>query len=166
VLVLSWYDRMRPVAGAVAFAVLFSLFAGAQLRPRPKRFTVPAMLAKADPAATIIIQSPMRYLELAYNAPVKLSSRLYYLASPADSLHYTNTDNDDRGLLLLQEWAPLRTEAPTNFLMSHRQFLVWCDRGGGWIMRYLADKDARIALLETNGAEYLFKVTISDNAKL
>ena len=48
--------------------------------------------------------------------------------------------DDDRGLLLLNEFVPVNVQGPESFVKSHRQFLVWGERDKfGWFLRYLAD---------------------------
>lgn len=157
VLVIRRYDTGRPLAGALTFLVLLTGFLGHQVIPRQPRFHTPDLLARADSSSAIVIENPLDFLELTYNAPPQLASRLYYLASRKDSIRYTGTDDDDRGLLLLGRWFPLQAEPPSAFLKHHPRLLIWRgNREQRWLLRKLADAGATITLAANRPGEKLF----------
>ena len=156
-LIIRCYDEGRPLAGALSFLVLLSGFLGHQVIPRQARFHTPDLLARADASSAIVIENPLDFLELTYNAPPQLASRLYYLTSRKDSIRYTGTDDDDRGLLLLGRWFPLQAEGPNDFLKHHPRLLIWRGaREQRWLLRKLADDGVTITLAANLPDEKMF----------
>jgi hypothetical protein len=163
--VIRRYDAGRPLAGALSFFVLLGCFAGHQVIHRQPRFHTPDLLARADASSAIAIENPLDFLELTYNAPPQLASRLYYLPSREESIRYTGTDDDDRGLILLGRWFPLQTEAPDEFLKHHPRLLIWRgDREQRWLLRKLADDGLTLTLAGNLPEERLFFAEVRPDA--
>jgi Dolichyl-phosphate-mannose-protein mannosyltransferase len=159
VVLLFWRDTARPFGGVAAFLVLFVFFAQAKIPPPRGGSGVPGLILSADPSLPVIIHNPLRFLELSYNAPTAVSSRLHYLTSLKEALRYTGSNDDDRALILLKECVPVNAEGFETFLSSNRTFLVWGNPlGGGWLLRKLSDDGYRIRLLHTTGAGSLFMI--------
>ena len=158
--VISRYDAVRPLAGALSFVVLLGSFLAMQVLKHQERFHTPELLLRADKSLAIVIDNPLDFIELAYNAPPEIASRLHYLASRADSLRYAGTDDDDRGLLLLRQRFAIGVEAPDLFFQRHTRFLVWQGaRERWWLLPKLITDGASINLAGALEAERLYLVT-------
>jgi hypothetical protein len=156
-LLLSWFDRHRPIAGSIAFFVLSGLFVSTEVLKNDNQDAANYPFP-ADGSQAIVLQHPLRFMEMVYNAPPAVVSRLYYLASPSDAVRYAGQNaDDDRGLLLLKKWLPLQVEDPQRFLDEHKRFLLWQTRGGSILSRLL-DSGATITLNKYVGGQSLFLV--------
>jgi hypothetical protein len=153
------YDACRPVAGVLTFLVLLASFPAffAIHQVGRSKFQTPHLLQNADNSAAIVIENPIDFMELIYNAPPQLVSRLYYLPSKEDAKRYTGTNDDDRELLLLRKWFPIQVEDPNAFMKRHGRFLIW--RGSkepGWLLRKLAGGGATVTLVGFMAGERLY----------
>jgi hypothetical protein len=155
---LRAYDAGRPVAGALTFLVLLASAAFAIHQVGDRKFQTPNLLQNADNSAAIVIENPLDFMELIYNAPPQLVSRLYYLPSTENAKRYTGTDDDDRELLLLKKWFRIqRVEDPGAFMKHNARFLIW--RGGkdpGWLLRKVSSNGATVTLISSLAGEWLF----------
>jgi len=152
------YDRIRPLAGTLSLIVLAGFFTLHMLRYQ-SRFQTPPLLLTASHSSAIVIEDPLDFMELAYNAPPQVASRLYYLISQQESIRYTGTDDDERGLLLLRRWAPIQAEPLNEFLNEHKRILIW--RGNKyqdrrWLLRSLIDHGTTVTLAQKSDSERLF----------
>jgi len=160
---MAWYDTVRPIAGVLSFLVLAAAFLGFHVLRQQERFRSPELLLRADPSLAIVVENPLEFMELIYNAPPTVASRLHYLASRADSIRYAGGDDDDRGLLLLRKYFPIAVESPDEFLKAHNRFLVW--QGGReqrWLLQKLVADGAAVTLSAIRNSERLLLVKLQN----
>ncbi|HKE25383.1 MAG TPA: glycosyltransferase family 39 protein [Bryobacteraceae bacterium] len=158
--VVRRYDGARPIAGTLCFLVLAGSFVTLHVLRHQTRFQTPSLLLTADRSSAIVVEDPLDFMELAYNAPSQITSRLYYLTSRPDSIRYIGNDDDERQLLLLRRWFPIQTEDVREFLKHHQPILIWRGaREQRWLLQYLIDQGATTTLQRTSNGESLFLAT-------
>jgi hypothetical protein len=165
VALLAKHDKGWPVAGLLALTVLSAgwivLCAGEFNKQKTDVRDAAQLVLQAPAAAAVIVQDPLRFLEMEYSAPPPVRSRLYYLQSAQAALQYSGSSDDDRGLLLLSRRTPLSVEDAPAFLNLHRQFvLLWSPQSSGWLMTKLMKDGAKLAILATEGNYFLFSVEL------
>jgi hypothetical protein len=154
------YDTVRPLASALVLFALIGSYPMRQILDHRGSYHTPALLRKVDQSRAIVIENPLDFLELIYNEPPQLASRLYYLPSSEDAIRYKGTDDDDRGLLLLSRWFPLRVEDPDLFLKHNDRILIWQgSKEPQWFLRKLVDDGATISLAGALSDQQLFVAT-------
>jgi len=118
------------------------------------------LLAGRDPQLPIVISAPHLFFKLSHYAPPDLTSRLVYLADTGIALRQTGTDTVERGLLALQQIAPLHVVNYHGFLKSGRPFLVYASPDSfSWVVPQLADDSRKIEASRVQGDAFLFLVT-------
>ncbi len=158
--IIRRYDTRSSLAGALSLVVLAGSFIAHDVIRPPNRFETPSLLRSADDPLPIVIENPLDFMELIYNAPPQLAGRLCYLTSREDSIRYTGTDDDERGLLLLSRYYPIRVYGPKEFLKQHKRIMIWRgDKDLRWLLRKLADDGEAITVARISDGESLFVAT-------
>jgi Dolichyl-phosphate-mannose-protein mannosyltransferase len=157
--VIRRYDSARPIAGMLCLAALVGCFVKVHVMRKQLPYETPPVLLNAARSSEIVVENPLEFMELVYNAPAQITSHLYYLTSREASVRYIGTDDDERELLLLGRWFPIRTKDVGEFLKHQKRFLIW--RGNGdrrWLLQYLADQGATVTAERFSDEGNLFLV--------
>jgi hypothetical protein len=150
--VLHQYGRGSPLLATVILAVLVG-WLGPKMAQKYRRFEearseivkLPEkLLEAADPKSPLVVANPLLYLRLTYYGPPELTERIVYVASPAHARRYLGFDTNDRALLALREWTPLRVVPLEDFTSSHPRFQIYESGAPEWLQTELAAKGARL----------------------
>ncbi len=150
-LLVSYLSRDAGLAPLILPALLASLFAQsvyASVAHARDPFVDPFAQRPALAAATaqprpVVITGGVMYLQLWFYAPPAARARLWYVADPAQSVHYTGTDTIDRGYQQLARLTALNTSDYATFTAQQRAFVAYT-AGSGWLLRRLEEDGARI----------------------
>jgi 4-amino-4-deoxy-L-arabinose transferase-like glycosyltransferase len=164
--------RGRALIGTTLILFLCSWFIVMQLHAFGKnrqaandlQEMVQLLRTEADNNLPIVASEPHIFMQLAYYAPVDVSSRLVYLADPDLSLRHLGHNSVDRGMQdLIKPWFHLRVEEYRPYIASHRQFLVygnleWLE----WLVDQLRSDNMRIELKGKHGRDFLLLVSSTE----
>ena len=105
-----------------------------------------AEVSRADTdVLSVVIGSPLTFLEASHYAPQELRDRLVQLVVSAD-----------KGNRLLAQFTPLKFEDLASFQVEHSRFIL-CSGGFGDVMtQYFLDKRYRLTLLSKFGSYSLY----------
>jgi hypothetical protein len=107
----------------------------------------------------LVIASPHQFFVQSRWAAIKHRGHFIYLADTAMALRYTNTDDVERGLITLKDYAPLDVQEYHGFVASHRMFLLYgYPDPFGWILQDLLRTGSSISLKARNGDSLLYLV--------
>jgi hypothetical protein len=105
----------------------------------------------------VAVADGIRFYELAYYAPDNVRSNLVYLIDLAAASRYTGSAQVDQNLKGLRGIAPLNLPDYSEFVNSHKTFLVlWGE--GGWLPLKLNAEGARIVFKGKAGVAALYLV--------
>lgn len=109
----------------------------------------------------VVVTGPHLFFELSHQASSQQGGfRPTYLANVAMALRYTATDDVERGLLALKQWAPLDVQDFHNFCASHDRFLIYGNTAPfEWVTKELLQEGRSLTVAARNGDELLFLVT-------
>jgi len=167
--IIAWIaarsDRhWRPAAPVVLLVLVVSIFiaqARALYRSYAKRqmpeIAVLAQFTHQDPG-TIVIADPLRFLEDWHHSPAWLRERICYIADPPIARDYQAADQDDVSLQLLSRPVPLCVKTLSEFVATHRQFLVFGQPGDGWILRKFLDEGVTVQIIGVKDGYQLLRV--------
>jgi dolichyl-phosphate-mannose-protein mannosyltransferase len=110
----------------------------------------------------IAIEQGALFVRLSHYAEPAIATRLRYLASKQENLHYSPATTVEWGMLGLRSpVTALAIEDYESFVHSHPQFYVYSgSAGGGWLMSKLTDEKAQIEIKGKDDASYLYLVTL------
>ena len=111
----------------------------------------------------IVISSGIRYLPMAYYAPADANRKLYAVTDPRTAIAFTRDKSDsvDRALLVLRRYFPLQVEDYSDFVSTHREFLLVSDPGEfyDWWPARLTHDGHTLRLLSA-GTTTVYEVTL------
>lgn len=109
----------------------------------------------------LVIADPHLFFELSHDiAQRKSTTRLIYLADVSLALKYTDTDTVERGLLTLQQWAPLQVRDFHQFCANHDAFLVYgYPAPYEWVIESLIAGEWRLVAQGRNDNRLLYLAT-------
>jgi hypothetical protein len=118
-------------------------------------------------ALPLVIAGPHLFFELSHVAAQRGDElKLIYLADPALAVTYTHTDDVERGLLALKQYAPIDVRDFHHFCASHKQFLVYgYSEPFSWVIQELAGEGRSLSVKAQNGSGILFLATASSSAR-
>jgi hypothetical protein len=155
----------EPVAAAFLVVLLcqFSFHEALRFRqllrlgPTPRS---PSVLSFDNPSRLpVVVEDPIRFLELVRYSGEPLRQWFCYVASPRDALRLRAANDPDRSLLLLRDFSPIRVATYEAFVTTHQKFLVYSGPSSfGWLLWKLAEDGAEVRLEERRGNESLFQV--------
>jgi len=109
----------------------------------------------------VVVTGPHLFFELSYQAANQHGQfRPIYLADVPKALQYTATDDVERGLLALKQWAPLDVQDFHQFCVSHEQFFIYGNTAPfEWVTKELLREGDSLNVSARNGDQLLFLVT-------
>jgi 4-amino-4-deoxy-L-arabinose transferase-like glycosyltransferase len=156
-----WTDRGAPVLGVSLLLVLL-VFAGVRLMDRYDDATFDAeeqdqalalLDEHRDVGEPIVVASPHDFFELSHRVAEAGGPRLIYLADPALSRRYLETDAVELGVVGMKDIAPLRVEPYRRFVASHPRFGVYGrDRAWDWLTSELHARGIDTEVIARNSA--------------
>lgn len=112
--------------------------------------------------APIVISGPLNFAELTYAPPRNLAGRLTYLADPRLALQYSGTDDAEKGLVEMQQWAGLNVLPFHTFVASGRACYIYVDNFPDqhkWTIPELRALNWRLTLVAWQQDMILFRAT-------
>lgn len=109
----------------------------------------------------LVISDPHLFFEVSHEAAqLHDETKFLFLADVPLGIHYTNTDDVERGLLTMKQWAPLDVRDFHQFCSTHNQFLVF---GHGqffsWVPSELFKQGWSLTVAAQAGDQFLYRVT-------
>lgn len=145
-----------------------SVMALAWVAPVP-RYGISLMLDNVpNDKLPIVIDSPLRFLEMTYYASPELRARMYYVADPERAHSYKGSKVQDTSLVRLNKWVPLNVVSRQEFVSCTKEFLLYWQAGDphGWIYLNLARSGADIKVLKEAPGESLLYVKAGNQSEL
>ncbi len=170
-IVVAWglycaFRKSRPMALA-ACAILVVIFIAKDVRSyntvaqdrATQNGTYTFLEDYATAAAPIVIANPGPFVELSYHPPHDLGPRLLYLVDPRLALQDTETDDVERGVVEMKQWAGLNVQAfPAYIASGHKCFVYtpnYPDRYE-WVIPELLKAHWKLSLIGWQGLDMLF----------
>lgn len=170
--VIAWSSlrlaRGRSYVGTVVALILvgafvfngFKAYSGARSN-REDHLSSYRFLSAHSAELPVVVTGPHLFFELSHQASSQQGGvRPIYLADVAMALRYTATDDVERGLLALQQWAPLDVRDFHTFCGSHDKFLIYGNTAPfEWVTKELLQEGRSLTVAARNQDELLFLVT-------
>jgi hypothetical protein len=116
-------------------------------------------LTASDRQLPLAIDSPHQFFEQSHQAALHGQGHFIYLASTPLALKYTDTDDVERGLIALSNYAPLDVRNYSSFTAGHSQFLVYeTPSAFGWLLKDLIRNGRPVSVRARNGTAVLYLV--------
>ncbi len=110
----------------------------------------------------IVISGPMDFAELTYAPPRDLAGRLTYLADPRLAYQYAGTDDAEKGLVEMKQWAGLNVQPFHTFVASGRPCYIYVENFPDqhkWVIPELRALNWRLTLAAWQQDRILFEAT-------
>jgi hypothetical protein len=111
----------------------------------------------------VVVAQEMLYLPLVYYSPQRFANRMVYLADEKKELQYEGTDTVAKLMLGLREFIPLQVKDYTEFITTHREFLIYSDSGPGWWLVDITHEASSVQLLRMEPSRRLYLVKMREN---
>jgi hypothetical protein len=171
-ILVTWTLYRRTRSSALSGVVLVCLLAGAaaagqirayryDVRSRQSATASLRQLLSGQPGwLPVVVDDPLRCLELCHYEKPDVASRLFYLVDPEASLHFGSVPyQETTDWLMMNRFMPVRAETMEAFRQRTKQFLLYATGSPlGFVLAKLAAGGARIRLLAVRGGESLFLV--------
>jgi len=112
----------------------------------------------------VVVSEGHDYLVLDHYTTPTWKQRFTFLADPNAAVAYGKPDSNDKVLLMLREFAPLRVIEYPQFKASHSQFLLYSDptweNDPDWFVSWLSADGWALHRLTTDGHSSVYLVTI------
>ncbi len=162
-LFVAYESRANKLSGLAAAVITlgFTLFLPARsLVPHaaaPDSASSRTDFERVLPDLPFVTNSVFTYLEMDHYEGEAFVKRLYYLADPALSIKYKQS-NLTEGVPLMKQYFPIRANVSSYaaFVNTHRHFLVWGEMDlNGWLLHKLKDDGARLIEIGNFNTAYL-----------
>ncbi len=174
-IVVAWSSlrlaRDRSVVGMVIAVTLLCAFVFNGLKAysgarssRDDHLDAYRFLRAHSAGLPLVVIGPHLFFELSHQASTQHQDfRPIYLADLKMALRYTATDDVERGLLALKQWAPLDVQDFHTFCESHDRFLIYGHTAPfEWATKELLQEGRLLTVAARNGDQLLFLVTSKD----
>jgi hypothetical protein len=115
-------------------------------RPDDQRWTTLAEFSHSEPDISVVIASPLTYLEAAEYAPPELRGRLVEIVDSDTAVRLIGTDSEKENRILAQ-FFPLSIEDLAPFQTNHQRFILFSGGPGDWFTQYLVGNGYHLRLL-------------------
>ncbi len=171
-ILLAWsiciIGRRTSSVGLLLAAMLVTVFVLDQVRQyrwlaadRQERTILYNFLRSHNAARVpLVIAGPHLFLELSYDAAQHQDSPKFIFLTDTDlAVHYTDTDDVERGLLALRNWAPLDVRDFHRFCASNQEFLLYgASEPFSWVAQELVNENRELRASARIGGRFLFRV--------
>lgn len=161
------FDRNRAVAfvclvifGTATVATCISQFENSDPDQAVSKLDVRGL-----PDMPIVVDQALLYMPLQYYNP-ELRNRIYFVASPEDSIRTINSDTLDLNLISQRGWLPLNIATKDQFFRKGSKFLLFAGSAPqGWLPTWELEEVARMGgqareVRRIGKSGYLFQVAI------
>ncbi len=169
---VAWAARTRArssalVALVVVCGVAGSAFVGQAIsfkrdvvKRRSATTNLRRLLAGQPAGLPVVVDDPLKCLELCHYEKADITSRLIYLVDPEASLRFaTQPYLEATDWLMMVNFMPVRAERVASFRARTRQFLIYSTGSElGYVLAQMSADGARIQLLSVGNEESLFLV--------
>ena len=116
----------------------------------------------------VVISDGTTYLQMAYYASPESKKRFVFLQDGQKAVQYSGTDSVDKGVDILQSYAPLQVEPLSQFIAAHRTFLFEVENnpalGLAWHPGYLQAEASSMQLIGADGTRKIYLITMKENS--
>lgn len=115
----------------------------------------------------VAIAGGTRALQLEHYAGPAWKSRFVFLMDEEKALQYLGTDSVERNLVLLKPYAEFQMQSFAEFVVRHRQFLLYVEDEDkfNWLPSYLSGAGFEMQVLRADPLRKVYLVTTPDGAK-
>jgi hypothetical protein len=126
------------------------------LPPQAAAVHVEEFVQKANrPGLLVVVSDPLTYVQLAHYLSIPWKQQFVYLQP---------SDQEDKGIRALRKYMPLEVRDPSEFVGSHREFLLYVEEPGfgfDWFgPEYFIREAASLKVLAIEGNRKLYLVTL------
>lgn len=140
----------------------FSYYEAYQLGLNTQPYGVTLIQSAGHSELPVVVSEGHDYLELNHYAPRAVGQRLVFVAAPDAAIAHNRTDTNDRNLLILRDFAPLRVIEYAKLRDARIEFLLYSDptleNDPDWFVAWLSTEGWSLHELKSDGHATVFLV--------